>query len=334
MRPAAAQSEPIVFVHGYSGNSSNFSTMMSRFTASGYPSSKLFGFNHNSLILPRRTTALALLLGGLLAACKPGPSPALPPTSEAAVATLNGEPVSRALFEHLIQAQTGIANPYDPPASSAAAASAPTIDRQQVLDELLDIELLAQKARERGLDKTPVAVAETELQSKSLLAQLMTREMISGIQISDAELKAAYEEQVPAHEFQIRHVQLADRKAAEAVISRLQQGQRFTDQARSLSTDPVSRSQGGQLGWLMMNQMPGDFAAAARALKPGEYTVQPVKTDQGWHVIQLLALRPLAERPSLQTAKAWLYPQLVHAKVQAQQQQWRAQAQIQLSSAP
>jgi triacylglycerol lipase len=47
---AAAQTEPIVFVHGYSGSSSNWSTMMSRFAASGYPSSKLYGFNYNSLL--------------------------------------------------------------------------------------------------------------------------------------------------------------------------------------------------------------------------------------------------------------------------------------------
>jgi triacylglycerol lipase len=48
---AAAQTEPIVFVHGYSGSSSNFSSMISRFTASGYPSSKLYGFNYSSLLV-------------------------------------------------------------------------------------------------------------------------------------------------------------------------------------------------------------------------------------------------------------------------------------------
>lgn len=47
---AAAQTEPIVFVHGYSGSSGNWSTMISRFTASGYSSSKLYGFNYNSLL--------------------------------------------------------------------------------------------------------------------------------------------------------------------------------------------------------------------------------------------------------------------------------------------
>ncbi len=46
---AAAQSEPIVFVHGYSGSSSNFSSMMSRFTASGY-GGRLYGFDYNSFV--------------------------------------------------------------------------------------------------------------------------------------------------------------------------------------------------------------------------------------------------------------------------------------------
>jgi len=177
-------------------------------------------------------------------------------------------------------------------------------------------------------------LAEAELQSKTLLAQRVVRELINSLQVSDAELQAAYDEQVPPHEFQLRHVQLPDREAALAVISRLQQGQAFAELARSLSTDKVSRAQGGNLGWLMMEQMPPDFAAAARALKPGEHTVQPVKTDQGWHVIQLQALRPLAKRPSLQTATVWLHPPLLHAKVQAHQQQWRDQAQVQVSPTP
>jgi len=284
---------------------------------------------------PCHTALLGLLLAGLLSACERSPDPTLASTPPQAVATLNGEPVSRALLDHLTRAQLGVANPYDAPASAAAAAaSAPPIDREQLLDELIGVELLAQKARERGLDKTPALLAETELQSKTLLSQRVVRELIQSLKVSDAELQTAYDELVPPHEFQLRHVQLADRDAALAVISRLQQGQGFAELARSLSTDKASRAQGGHLGWLMVEQMPADFATAARALKPGEYTVQPVKTDQGWHVIQLEALRPLAERPSLQTATAWLHPQLLHAKVQAQQKQWLEQAQIKLSPTP
>lgn len=51
MGPAMAQGEPVVFVHGYGGNSGNFSAIMSRMTASGYPASKLYGFNYSSLLV-------------------------------------------------------------------------------------------------------------------------------------------------------------------------------------------------------------------------------------------------------------------------------------------
>lgn len=48
---AAAQTEPIIFVHGYSGSGSNWSTMMSRFRADGYPSNKLYAFDYASLLV-------------------------------------------------------------------------------------------------------------------------------------------------------------------------------------------------------------------------------------------------------------------------------------------
>lgn len=57
---AFAQSEPIVFVHGYSGSNSNWDTMVARFTASGYPSSKLYRFGYNSLIYSNKTSASQL----------------------------------------------------------------------------------------------------------------------------------------------------------------------------------------------------------------------------------------------------------------------------------
>ncbi|MCM5681182.1 hypothetical protein M8A51_16770 [Schlegelella sp. S2-27] len=53
---ATAQTEPIVFVHGYSGSGSNWDTMISRFRASGYPSNLLYTFEYNSLIASDSTS--------------------------------------------------------------------------------------------------------------------------------------------------------------------------------------------------------------------------------------------------------------------------------------
>ncbi len=239
------------------------------------------------------------------------------------MATLNGEPVRRALLEQLVVNKLGTPNPYDLQ-SASAAASAPSVDRQRMLDELLGIELLAQKARERGLDKSPSVRAESELQSKTLLAQAVVREQIAGIKVSEAELQALYEDKIPPHEFQLFHTMLPDRAAAEAFIEQLRQGRRFKE---------LTGKRGRGPGWAMAEQMPPEVASVIKRLKPGEYSPQPLLMDQEWHVVQLVATRPV-KRPSLQTAQVWLHPQLVQLKVQAQQQQWREQATVQVSPTP
>jgi triacylglycerol lipase len=60
MGSAVAQSEPIVFVHGYAGANFNWDIMVSRFKSSGYSSAKLYRFGYNSLIYSNKTSASQL----------------------------------------------------------------------------------------------------------------------------------------------------------------------------------------------------------------------------------------------------------------------------------
>lgn len=271
----------------------------------------------------------------LLAACEPTTRPASPPQPPA-VALLDGHPLSSALLDQLARQQAGTPNPYDPP--PAVPAPAPAVvnaeERRLLLDQLVEIELLAHKARERGLDKEPAIQAESALQAKTLLAQAMVREQIAAFSVTDAELAAAYEEQVPPHQFEVAHIVLPDAAAAHRVLQSLKHGQRFADLARRHSIDKDTRPHGGAIGWVMFDQLPPELAPAVRHLKPGEHTQQPVQTAKGWHVVRLLALRPLVERPTREAAKAWLYPQLMHGKVQAQQAQWRKEADVRLEASP
>lgn len=57
---AMAQSEAIVFVHGYSGSTSNFNTMVSRFTGDGYSPEKLYRFGYRSTTDSNKTSASGL----------------------------------------------------------------------------------------------------------------------------------------------------------------------------------------------------------------------------------------------------------------------------------
>lgn len=53
----AMAEEPIVFVHGYSGSTGDWNTMVNRFTGDGYPSSALYRFGYRSTSDDDKTSA-------------------------------------------------------------------------------------------------------------------------------------------------------------------------------------------------------------------------------------------------------------------------------------
>jgi parvulin-like peptidyl-prolyl isomerase len=91
------------------------------------------------------------------------------------------------------------------------------------------------------------------------------------------------------------HILLPTREEAEAARARVTEGgEDFAIVARELSTDEASAANGGELGWFTREEMVAPFAEAAFALEPGAIS-EPVETEFGWHVIQVLERDP--ERP-------------------------------------
>jgi len=84
-----------------------------------------------------------------------------------------------------------------------------------------------------------------------------------------------------------RHILVATEEEANAVIDRLEKGEDFGTIAAELSVDTSTGANGGDLGWFSKGQMVEPFETAAYALEIGEIS-QPVQSDFGFHVIQLL----------------------------------------------
>jgi peptidyl-prolyl cis-trans isomerase C len=72
-------------------------------------------------------------------------------------------------------------------------------------------------------------------------------------------------------------------EAVKSIRQRLEKGEDFTELVRAESDD---KGNDGNLGTFGKGRMVPDFEQAAYALKPGELS-QPVKTQFGWHLIQL-----------------------------------------------
>ncbi len=64
----------------------------------------------------------------------------------------------------------------------------------------------------------------------------------------------------------------------------------FAAAAKEYSDDPNSAGNGGVLGWQTLDQMPKSFAATIPNLKPNTVS-QPVQTQYGWHLVEVLGTR-------------------------------------------
>ncbi|GAB4541041.1 MAG: hypothetical protein Fur002_08760 [Anaerolineales bacterium] len=110
--------------------------------------------------------------------------------------------------------------------------------------------------------------------------QLLQEELMKVIA---ADAKPA-EEQVHA-----RHILVNDEALAKEIIARLQNGENFGLLASQYSSDASNAAKGGDLGWFGKGAMVAEFEAAAFNLKnPGDFTLTPVKTQFGYHIIQLI----------------------------------------------
>ena len=134
-------------------------------------------------------------------------------------------------------------------------------------------------AYKSGADKL-VALGLTQDQVRDLYATNILRQKLFDIITADV---PHTQEQVWA-----RHILVADEATAKAVRQRLANGEDFSKVAAEVSTDTGTKSKGGDLGWFAKGAMVPEFEAAAFALKVGEIS-QPVKSQFGYHIIQVLA---------------------------------------------
>lgn len=70
------------------------------------------------------------------------------------------------------------------------------------------------------------------------------------------------------------------------IQAKLAAGGNFTEIAKAQSDDPGSKEKGGDMGWFDPKDMVPEFAAAAKGLELGKISA-PVRTQYGWHIIQI-----------------------------------------------
>lgn len=231
-----------------------------------------------------------------IAACgkgQPGATPAAADKTAAAapapVATVDGTPISRLEYDIYVKSLLQGRPPTE----------LTTEQRNQVLDELINMQLLAAQGAKDGVEKDPDVAGRLEVVRMRVLADAESQKFLKDKEPTDAELHTEYDTAVGVMdktEYHAKHILVPTKEQAEQVIKKIKGGAKFEDVAKAQSTDG-SKANGGDLGWFTLTRMAKPFGDAVKNLKKGEMTQGPVQTQFGWHVIKLEDTRETAPPP-------------------------------------
>ncbi len=169
-----------------------------------------------------------------------------------------------------------------------------TAQKNAIITELVNRELLYQVALKDKLNETPLVASELNNIQRNLFAAAAIRQAVTSQgPITDKMMRAEYDKVIGTQstkEYKARHILSENEKNAKDIILALNKGAKFEDLAKTKSTGPSGKN-GGDLGWFRNNQMLPEFTQAVAKLEKGKYTTTPVKTQYGWHVILLQDVR-------------------------------------------
>jgi peptidyl-prolyl cis-trans isomerase D len=198
----------------------------------------------------------------------------------------------------------------------------PELDRwMALLGETRDVSLVLLPPP--APDTAPVSDAEIQAWYEAHKARLMAPETVNVEYVlvdaattpaapsDDATLRARYEQEksrfVQPEQRLVSHilvkldanatpaqVQAAKARAEALATEARKPGADFAAIARASSDDVGSKASGGDLGWIAKGSMPKAFDDAVFAMQAGQIGA-PVRSDFGWHVIDLRQIKPGAQ---------------------------------------
>ena len=221
------------------------------------------------------------------------------------VATVNGDKIMKSALDGYLQV-------------IKRSPSGNTVKTSEALDDLVATELALQEAKKTDILSRADIKKKISDFTRNIVLTTWTKEKVKSFDISDDDIKKEYDETVKkltSKEFNARHILLKKEDEAKAVIKEIADGGDFAKIAEKKSTGPSAKN-GGSLGWFKAQTMVPAFATAVKAMKKGDVSKEPVKTQFGYHVIKLEDLRD-AKLPTLDALKPKLTRKLSQKKMLA-----------------
>lgn len=206
----------------------------------------------------------------------------------------------------------------------------PQAPYEAVLEVAINNQLVAEQAKKEKMDADPDVKAALKRAEAQLMAQALMQKKVRAA-VTEEAVKARYDQAAksfqPQDEVRARHILVETDEAARAVIADLNRGTDFAELAKTKSKDQGSAVMGGDLGYFVKANMVPEFAEAAFAMRPGEVSKTPVKSQFGYHVIKVEDKR-MASLPPFDQAKPVIARQLAEEVQEKMVMELREKAKI------
>lgn len=187
-------------------------------------------------------------------------------------------------------------------------------DKYKLTDEEIQTEYDNMVAQYGGEDQFEMLLAQSNVTKEAfkdnLRFDLLKQKATDDVKVSDKEIKAYYDQ--AKYELNARHILVKDEKKAKEIVKKLKDGADFAQLAKEESIDGSAES-GGELGWFTVGQMVTEFNDAAYALELNTVS-EPVKTEFGYHIIEVTDKREVEGYGTLEEKKQEIHDTIFKTK--------------------
>ena len=286
---------------------------------------------------------------------------------DAVIATINDVKITqKQLDQQLVYLDTLMNWQYGEDYTSNEEAMTYYNEQKRLLvDYLVEIQVIISKAEEQGIQVTDEDVEEQlellkadydsedgfqealetsgmsleelkQMLKEDLLVSGVITDCIKDISVTDEEAKTYYDGNIDSFKTEagatMSHILVATEEEAKEVKKKYDSGTNFEELAEEYGTD-ATKTQGGLLEYVPYNSTSydADFIAGAKALEEGEVS-DPVKTQFGWHLIQVADVNKEDTTAPFEDVKDEIIENLITAKeneiIEAKVAEWKENAKI------
>ncbi len=232
------------------------------------------------------------------------------------IAIVNGKPVPSVRVQQLLEQ-----------AARAGQQVGPELEAQ-ARDQVVMREIFVQEAVRLGMAAKPDYKVQMDLARQSILIRELFEDYRKKNVVTDAQANVEYDKfkaQATGTEYRARHILVEGEEEAKGLIKQIQAGGSFEALAKQHSKDPGSGQNGGDLDFAKSDSYVPEFGQAMVALKKGEMTNTPVKSQFGWHIIKLEDTRDAAF-PAFADVKDQIKQRMEQVRLQGFQDELRSKA--------